>query len=212
MLESLEFRLENETTWYTIAEEDKIDDKSFTVDWSLAENKWAAWNEGSSQYVFFRVKDYCGNEYVTTEENSPLIQKINIDDFYIDLSDFNEWHWGDTFTINPSIPDYLNVEKVQIFYSFSKDKKNWTDYKQYNGNLTVSPYTWQFTAVEGSGYYKFYTKITTLEGDVYTTPEQIITATILPAGLFAVLLILTTILILVTATVIYRMKRNKKYQ
>ncbi|PNX49523.1 MAG: hypothetical protein BV457_01360 [Thermoplasmata archaeon M9B1D] len=210
LLGSLEYRLESETIWYTI--DDGIDDKSFKVDWSLAENKWASWNEGTSQYIFFRVKDFCGNEYNTTEQNSPLIDKVNMEDFNIDLSDFNEWHWGDIFTITPSVPDYLNVEQVQIFYSFSKDKKNWTDYKQYDGNLTVYPYTWQFTAVEGNGYYKFYTKITTLEGDVYTTPEQIIIATILPAGLFAVLLILTTILILVTAIVLYKIKQKKKYQ
>lgn len=133
-------------------------------------------------------------------------------DFDLDLSDFNQWHWGDTFKIIPRIPDYLNVSQVQIFYSFSKNKKNWTDYKQYDGNLTVHPYTWQFSAVEGNGYYKFYTKVTTLEGNVYTTPEQIITATILPAGLFAVLLILTTVLVLVTATFIYKIKQRKKYQ
>ena len=210
MLESIQYRLQSETTWSNI--KDGIDDKSFKIDWILAENKWASWNEGTSQYIFFKVKDFCGNEYNTTEQNSPLIEKINMNDFNIDLSDFNRWNWGDTFTITPKIPDYLNVSQVQIFYSFSKNKKNWTDYKQYDGNLTVYPYTWQFVAVEGNGYYKFYTKVTTLDGDLYTTPEQIITATILPAGLFAVLLILTTILILITATVIYKIKQKKKYQ
>jgi hypothetical protein len=207
-LESLEYLVDGDTTWYTVA--DGIDDKTYEIDWTLSENQWAAWPDGAIRYIYFRITDYCGNQYTTTASNTPLITKVSMADLFVDLSDFNEWHWDDEFTISPNIPTYLDVEKVQVFYSYSKDNKKWDEYRQLGEDKSSAPYSWTFTAANGSGYYKFYTKITTVQGDVYTSEEQIKNVTVLPTGLFAALILLTTILIFATIIIITRMKKKKQ--
>lgn len=52
--------------------------------------------------------------------------------------------------------DDSGVRKVSLYYRYSEDNVTWSDWMLYGENETISPYMWQFTAPNGTGYYEFH--------------------------------------------------------
>jgi len=50
------------------------------------------------------------------------------------------------------------VKKVSLYYRYSDENITWSDWMLYGENQTISPYTWQFIAPNGTGYYEFYSQ------------------------------------------------------
>ena len=75
-LESIEYRLNTQGTneWTIIAED--INDDSYTEEWSLSVNDWDDLEEDVIYYLYFRVTDICGNEYITPDnDEAPMLTK-----------------------------------------------------------------------------------------------------------------------------------------
>ena len=208
-LDSISYRFDA-GDWIKIKSD--INEAVFNITWSLPETLWESMRINEEHSVFFKITDALGNEYITTDKPLTIMKDENISKFYVDLTNFHEWHWDDKFTITAKYPEDVSVENIKLYYKYSTDNKNWPDqWIQYGDNSqTIAPFKWVFTAVNGSGYYKFKTEITDTAGIVYTSPVETINVTIFPTTLFMLMIILTIILILSTATIFLKIKKERK--
>jgi hypothetical protein len=160
-------------------------------------------------YIYFRITDYCGNELITTATNSPLIIKDeNVTRFNLDVSDFKNIQWDDEFEITLTVPSDVDAKEVKLFYSYSSNDKDWTDYKEYGESLSTEPFTWTFKADKGSGYYKFYTEIIDTSDKVYTSLVEKVNVSLFPAITFVILLLLIFLFVIVTIFILKRIKKE----
>ena len=54
--------------------------------------------------------------------------------------------------------DESGVKEVSLYYRYSTDNITWRGWMMYGKTQIASPYTWQFTAPNGTGYYEFYSQ------------------------------------------------------
>lgn len=210
LLESVEYRVGGETDWYPIANAEDIDGKTYTTEWTVPEGVWATWYEDGEYFIFFRITDHVGNIVESDTSNTPKITKNqNITDLFVDLSDFEAWQWDDTYKVSASIPDYMDVEQITLFYGYSQDNKVIDHFAQYGENLTDGPFEWDFKATNGSGYYSFYIRIEQSNGRVTTTEPETINVTLLPITFILILVLFAILFLLVTVTVLAKMKKKK---
>ena len=207
-LDSISYRFDA-GDWVEI--KSNINEAVFNITWSLPETLWESMRINETHSVFFKITDAIGNEYTTTDNPLMIVKDEDISKFYVDLSSFHEWHWDDKFTITAQYPEDIPIENIKLYYKYSEDNKNWLDqWIQYGDNQTIAPFKWVFTAVNGSGYYKFKTEITDTAGIVYTSPVETINVTIFPTTLFMLMIILTIFLILSTAAIFLKIKKRKE--
>ena len=204
-LKSVEYRLNlNETNeWIKINDED-INKKSYKGNWKLTQDDWDYMVEDESYYMYFRLVDSLGNQYVTASASEALkiIKDFDINEtvpYDIDLSDFKEWHWDNVFTISVNVTDEENIARLQLQYSYSADNKTWNEWKQYGENKTEPPFIWNYTAEMGSGYYRFKTVAWDTSGNVATSQLKSVGVTLFPTIPIIIVISLAVILILVTA-------------
>jgi len=166
--------------------------------------------EGVDYYIYFRITDICGNQYETPSDNESLklIKDLTPSKSYLDLSDFQEWHWDNVFTITTNIPDDSSITNMELYYRYSPDKEEWSEWKRYGGNLTESPFKWKFTAKEGSGCYEFYTRVCAA-GMVGESKVESVSVTVFPMIPIVIMISLVIILILVSAFISVKMKKKK---
>ncbi len=62
--------------------------------------------------------------------------------------------------------DISGVKEVYLYYRYSLDNATWTDWKMYGESKTVVPYTWLFSAPNGTGYYEFYSQAIDNENNI----------------------------------------------
>jgi hypothetical protein len=211
-LDSIEYRLNTQGTneWTIIAED--INDDSYTEEWSLSVNDWDDLEEDVIYYLYFRVTDICGNEYITPDnDEAPMLTKDvspPIADYVtFDLYNYDEGGWDDAFTIKANIPDDVDFEYVSLLYSYSSDNKEWSGWESYGEKLSDAPFEWDFKAGEGNGYYKFKTLIFDAAGNVVESPEEIVSVTLFPTALAIVLIILIFITLMLSIFVVIKMKK-----
>jgi len=192
---------------------DDIDEATYSEAWSLPYDIWVNMMEGEEHgiYIFFKITDWCENEYITTTTNSPLIIKDeNISELYLDMSDFQERPWDNKFKISANIPDDIDVETLKLYYRYSENDEKWSEWKQYGDNLTEEPFEWEFKVKDGSGYYEFKTEIIDTSGFVYTSPVESARVTLFPTTLVILMIALIVILLAITVFVIKKMKKKKE--
>lgn len=207
-LEKVEYSPNFETEWTEI--EANIDEDTYDSEWTLLQEHWDNMIEGEEYYIYFRITDICGNQYETPSDNDALklIKDLTTFKSYLDLSDFQEWHWDNIFTITTNIPDDSGITNMELYYRYSPDKEKWSEWKQYGDNLTESPFKWEFTAKEGSGYYEFYTKVCAA-GMVGESKVESVGVTIFPTIPIIIMISLAIILILASAFISVKMKKKK---
>jgi len=182
--------------------------KDITIEWTLPDDKWADFKEGEEHYIYFKLEDTAGNYIETTKSNTPkVIKDENISQLYVDLTDFSAFKLGDTYTVKANIPIDIDVDKAKLFYQYSDDNSNWNIVKQVGDDMTSPPYEWSFTALNGSGYYKFYLKIIDTARSEYTSDSEIINLKLIPT-ITLVLVAIAIIFILFTLFVIRKMKKR----
>jgi len=217
-LKNVEYRLyiSEANEWTKINDED-IMEKNYVGTWSLTQDDWNSLIEEDNYYIYFRLTDSLENQYITPSSNEALkiIKDFDIDDttpYDPDVSDFRKWHWDNEFVITVNVANDTNVTRLQLYYSYSPDNKTWTVWEQYGNNLTNSPFIWNFTAKNGSGYYKFKTIVWDDIGKMTESQVKFIGVTLFPM-ISIIMIPLAVILILVTAFTLgfkpFKLKKKK---
>jgi len=206
-LEKVEYRLNFNTDWTLI--EDDINSKSYADEWNIAQKDWDYMNVEDEYSLYFKLTDSCGNQYTTSSNEAlNIIKDLTTSGSYLDLSDFQDWHWDDTFTIATSLGDETSITKMELYYRYSSDKEEWSEWEQYGDNLTGSPFKWKFTADAGSGCYEFYTKVWA-SGMVGESEVESINVALFPTTAVIVMIFLVIILTLISAFILIKMKKKK---
>gem|GEM_PF-1754509 len=66
--------------------------------------------------------------------------------------------------------DESGVKEVSLYYRYSTDNSTWTGWMLYGDDQIASPYTWQFTGPNGTGYYEFYSQAVDNAGNLEPVP------------------------------------------
>ena len=88
--------------------------------------------------------------------------------------------------------------------------EKWSDWEQYGDKLTDSPFEWSFKAEEGSGYYKFKTKVWDSAGNFVESDAESVSVTLFPTMLVVLIIVLVAILIITSSVVIVKTKKKKE--
>ena len=212
-LETVEYKLSlpGQNNWITIS--DNINDKSYTEKWSLSQDDWDAMSEDERYYLYFRLTDFCSNQYITTSDKEALNITKDITEPTIEITleftDFIEGGWDDSFLIYTIVPIEVKVDYVNLEYAYSPDNSIWSDWKQYGDELSEAPFKWDFKATKGSGYYRFKTIISDAAGNSVESPIEKISVSLFPTTLVLLMIVIIFILIIVTFRVIKKMKKLK---
>jgi len=217
-LKSVEYRLHfNEADEWTKINDGDINSKIYAGNWNLTQDDWGYMIEEESYYMFFRLTDSLENQYITpsADEAMNIIKDFDINrstPYDPDLSDFEEWHWDNVFTVSVNITDE-DITNLQLHYSYSADNITWNEWKQYGDNQTSSPFIWNFTAEAGSGYYRFKTVAWGTSGNATTSDVKSVSVTLFPTIPIIIMVPLAVILILVTAFALgfkpFKLKKKK---
>jgi len=96
---------------------------------------------------------YNGSVIITLDDAEPPVSHVNPITPY--KSHLKEMPLGITVT---ATDDESGVKEVSLYYRYSTDNSAWTNWMPYGEDQIKSPYTWQFTAPNGTGYYEFYSQ------------------------------------------------------
>ena len=208
-LDGLYYQLDNQDDWNEIKSD--IGQNNTIIEWTMKEDTWIEFREGIQRTVYFKITDKVGNTFVTDESDALKITKDeSMNDLFVDLSDFSEWHWDETFDVTVEIPSEINVELIQLFYKYSDNNETWSEWKQVGFSKTDAPYSWDFTAVNRSGNYQFYVKVTDTSGAIYTSSVENIELTLLPLHHTVLVIVLATLLSIISIFVIIKVRSRKK--
>jgi len=209
-LKRIEYRLNfhGSNNWTMV--DDNISSKTYDEEWNLTQDDWSYMVEGKNYSLYFRVTDSCGNQYISSGDDAlTIIQDLTASKSYLNLSDFEDGHWNNEFTIWADISDDSDVTNVKLYYQYSANNNDWSDWKQCGDEIASSPFTWDFTATDGSGYYKFKTMVWDAAGNVGESTPEVIEVTLFPMIPLIIAAALAMILIIVTAYIITTMKKKK---
>ena len=208
-LDSIEYSY-NQSKW--IVFEENIGEEEFSTTWIMEDEDWDEMIGGDNKTVYFRITDACGNERISDYDDPIIITKgENASSYYIDVSDFSNWHWDNKYTISVKFPEEFDVESVDLYYKYSKNDKDWPEnYTLYDDNKSnMDSYKWTITPPKDSGYYKFRAVITDTSGEVYEVTESV-SVTMFPTNLFLLLIVVMILLVIVGIIAIVKMKRKKR--
>lgn len=218
-LKSVEYRLNfHGINEWTKINDDDINSKSYTGNWNLTQTDWEYLVENENYYIYFKLTDSLENQYITpsTDEAMKIIKDFNMSEitpYDPDLSDFEGWHWDNVFTITVNVTDDTDITNLQMCYSYSADNEKWSEWKQHGENLTTLPFEWNFTAREGSGYYKFKTIVWTTSGNMVESQVKFVDVTLFPMIPIIIMIPLALILIIATSLALgfspFRLKKKK---
>ena len=129
----------------------------------------------------------------------------------MDLSDFKEGSWKESYKITAEIPYDEDIAGVLLEYRYSFDNNIWDKWKQYGNEFTSGEvYEWDFKAKEGTGYYQFRVKIWDFAGNVVYSNEEIASVTLFPTISLSVMILLVIIFLLFTILIIKKLIKNKE--
>jgi len=208
-LESVAYRLSFEgiDEWTTI--ETDADSKTYKSEWNLTQHQWDVMTEGEDYSIYFKLIDFCGNEYVTPENEAlTIVKDFTVSKPYLDLSDFEEWHWDNQFSINAAIGNDSDVTNVELYYRHSSNNEDWTDWEKCGSSKTEEPFKWTFIASQGSGYYEFKTIVSDIAGNVGESPIEKLEVTLFPLVQIVLICLFIVILLLVARAIFKKMKKE----
>jgi len=206
-LDSLYYMFSNQTQWTII--KDNINASTYKITWKVPQEYWIGLRDGENRSVSFKITDVIGNTYISKEIK--IIKDENASSFFVDTSDFSQWHWDNKFTIKPKYPADTDVTQVKLYYKYSKskgdiEKQNYTEYK----NTSEEPYAITFTPDKGSGYYIFYMEIIDSSGAVHKAYSDTVSVTLFPTTLFTALITILVILIILTSIILIKIRKKRQ--
>ncbi len=205
MLKTLSYRLNIETSWDTIVT--NINSDTYTLQASF----WDELDVENIDIIFFKITDKAGNVYITDSMESVKIQHAEeeIINPTLDLSDFEGLQTDSTFTIGADIPDDVDVLSAGLYFRYSTDKDDWSEWQQFDTNKTIAPYEWKFTSPEGDGYYEFYTTFMDSQGNIHTSSKEMVKVGVFPVIPVVILIVLIIALAIITIYLLIRMRKSK---
>jgi outer membrane protein assembly factor BamB len=212
-LDTIQYRPDFVSTWTTIATH--VNTSDYDTPWTLEEVYWDQMDEGTPYYLYFKINDSVGNiRFVTDDMDAVTIRKdITVPNATVNapVSEAKQV-LEENFTISANVTDYQGsgIRDVSLFYRYSGDNSNWSNWERYGTTLYSAPYDWVFNASHGDGYYEFKTNVTDIAGNAAESSVFSLTVAMFPLTLIAVLVVLVIFLLSLVA-VLY-MKWRKKEQ
>ncbi len=214
-LHKMYYRLdfEEDTNWTLIT---TTTNNKITPEWSLTQEQWETIVEDQVTFVLFKVIDSLDNVFITPSTNDAMRIRKNleddsdIDDFTLDISDFQSWQWDNTYKIKVDTKN-VTVSSMILWYRFAGDDENTTNnWTQYEEMRNASPFEWTFSPKDGNGYYQFYVEVNTPSDEVVTTSVETVYITLFPIIELLVALVVTMVLFAVSGMVIKKYRHTKK--
>jgi len=129
--------------------------------------------------ITFEIKDYADNigsitidiKQDNTKPTSSVSDEHDGGEFSDDYVVINVTDYSDS---DPSGDDAASgIASISLYYRYSNDGTSWTeDWKPFGGEVTSSPFRWNFTDVRGGGYYELYSIATDEAENVEDAPDS----------------------------------------
>ena len=211
-LDTIQYRPSSETSWTTIATD--VNASTYDKPWSLKEEYWDQMNEGEVYYLYFKINDTLGNTLLITSGNQaiPIRKDTSAPIVTIDIPTLKtEMSWSYNFTVSGLVNDQdgSGIKEVSLYYRFSEDKSNWSNWTVYGDTLESPPFEWKYTAAEGDGYYEFKINVTDIAGNEVESKVFPVIITSFPTTLTLVMISLVIILSLISAVIYIKWRKQK---
>jgi hypothetical protein len=197
--------------WITIAS--NINQTSYTATWTLPEEYWTQMQSNESNYLYFRINDTLGNTLTISDPTQALQMRRDTDKptVVIEVPTQETFHnTGEHFNITARASDLgSGIQEVELLYRYSSTGNNWTgEWVQFGRNLTAPPYSWDFGADEGEGYYQF--QIVAKDRAGNTAESSVISAGIqtFPTEWLVILGVLVALLLILSVFLIRKWKKR----
>jgi hypothetical protein len=216
-LDTIQYRPNFETSWTTIATDVNMstyDTSTYGKFWSLKEEYWDQMDEGEIYYLYFKINDTLGNTLLISSDSQAItIRKdtsVPIGTIEIPMLE-TEMSWSYNFTVSGLVNDQdgSGIKEVSLYYRFSEDKSNWSSWTVYGDTLGSSPFEWDYTAVEGDGYYEFKINVTDIAGNEVESEVFPLVVTSFPTTLTLVMISLVIVLSLISAVIFIKWRKRK---
>ncbi|MFE3845704.1 PQQ-binding-like beta-propeller repeat protein, partial [Thermoplasmatota archaeon] len=212
-LKNVEYRLEfhDQNKWIQI-NENNIDTNSYTPSWNLSKDDWDYMVEDIEYYIYFRITDSLDNIYETTSNQDAvkIIKNIQINviktPYDPDITDLKSLNWNNIYKIFVNISEN-EISEIKLLYRYSQNNENWSDWIQYGELKNTSPFEWEFSVDNGSGFYEFKTTVFDPSGKYYESEIQSVNLILFPTYLIIAMVISIIFLLIVTAILFKRLKK-----
>jgi outer membrane protein assembly factor BamB len=211
-LDTIQYRPNFETSWTTIATD--VNASTYNKSWSLKEEYWDQMDEGEVYYLYFKINDTLGNTLLVTSNSQAITfrKDTSVPIGTIDIPTLEtEISLSYNFTVSGLVNDQdgSGIKEVSLYYRFSEDNSSWSNWTVYGDTLGSFPFEWEYTAVEGDGYYEFKINVTdnagnNAESDVF--PVEVIS---FPTTLTLVMIGLVIVLSLISAVIFIKWRKRK---
>ena len=203
-LDTIQYRPNFDSVWTTLAS--NINASVYNTDsvgnsWVLPVSYWDQMEEGDIYYLYLRVNDTLGNMVETRDETQAITIRKDISEplVVIDVPFVEEeWSMSGNFTVSGQINDRegSGIKEALLYYRYSEDNSNWSDWEPYGDLLTSHPFEWAFDATQGDGYYEMKIAVTDYAGNAVESAVFPVAVASFPTTLALVLVVLLVILII----------------
>jgi outer membrane protein assembly factor BamB len=216
-LDTIQYSPNFETTWTTIARNVNAsiyDTEDPGHSWVLKQEYWDQMAEGEVYYLYFKINDTLNNTLVVTSNNQAIIIRKDTAQPIISVdapSLETEWSLDKNFTIMGlgTDPQGSGIKEALLYYRFSADNSNWSDWDSYGDSLDASPFEWMFNADEGDGYYQVKINVTDYAGNARDSETIDIVVISFPMTLVLVMLGLVIVLLLISSVIFIKWRKKK---
>ncbi len=211
-LDTIQYRPNFETLWITIATD--VNASTYNKSWSLKEEYWAQMNEGEVYYLYFKINDTLGNTLNVTSNNQAISFRKDTSEpnGTIDIPSVeNEISLSYNFTVSGLVIDQdgSGIKEVTLYYRFSEDNSNWSNWTVYGDTLGASPFEWEYSAAEGDGYYEFKINVTDIAGNSAESKVFPVEVISFPITLTLVMIGLVIVFSIISAVIFIKWRKRK---
>jgi outer membrane protein assembly factor BamB len=211
-LHTIQYQPNFDSTWTTIAS--RINKSTYDAAWDLKEEYWEQMNEGEISYLYFKLNDTLGNVRLITSKTQAVIIRKDASKPTVDIEIpalETEWSWNNNFTISAFADDRngSGIKEITLYYRYSNDKANWSEWNKYNKTLTEVPFEWDFIAAEGNGYYEFKIVAEDVAGNVAESAVFSSGITLFPIELVIIMIALVIALVLISVVILVKWRKKK---
>jgi eukaryotic-like serine/threonine-protein kinase len=216
-LDTIQYRPNFDSTWTTLASDinaSVYNTGSMGHSWVLPVSYWDQMVEGDIYYLYLRVSDSLGNMVETRDETQAIsIRKdVSAPLVAIDVPVVEEdWSMSGNFTVSALINDRegSGIKEALLYYRYSEDNANWSDWEAFGDFLTSDPFEWEFDAIHGDGYYEMKIAVTDYAGNAVESAVFPVAVASFPTVLALILVGLLVVLIILSI-IIYLNWRKKQ--
>lgn len=216
-LDTIRYRPNFDSIWTTLASD--VNSSIYNTDavgdsWILPETYWDQMEEGETYYLYFRINDTLNNtlEILDNDQAITIRKDTAAPLVTIDVPSVeDEWSMSGNFTVSGLGNDHdgSGIKEAILYYRYSEDKTNWSNWTTYGDMLDSSPFEWEFDATDGDGYYEMKIMVIDYAGNEVESDVFPLAIASFPMTLVLVLVGLITVLLLLSV-VIYLTRRKKQ--